>query len=270
MADLGNKVFLSPAMSEVIREFRTTYRDLFGLAEKLNEYCNQELFSTEVKSNDAQHILVASLLHRALTTYQGVVLLSMRGMPSEACVLLRTLLEAMFRLVAIAKDSEVGRAYIQEDELHRKKFINKFKLLNESTKAAAGNPKLDSLLSTIQKTIVDKDIRELKTQWFAEQAEMADFYHSAYSVFSGTVHVNVRDLEKALVVDDDGGVAGFNYGPSDEGLEATLLTAIESLLFCMRSAFTVLPTASSSALNAIHEEFAALHETVWRRIETEA
>lgn len=270
MAAIGDKVFLSPAMSEVTREFIATYSDVFALAENLNEIANRAIFGAEVKSNDAQQVLVACLLHRALTTYQGVVLLSIRGMPSEARVLLRTLLEALFRLVAIAKDREIGRAYIAEDVLHRKKFINKFKLLSNSAKAVAGNPKLDSLLSAIQKTISDRDIHELKTQWFAEQADLADFYHSAYSLFSSTVHVNVRDLEKALVVNDDGDVTGFNYGPNDEGLEVTLLTAIESLIFCMTSAFAILHTVSTPNLDEVHKKFAALHERVSRQSAAEA
>lgn len=260
--NIGNQVFLSPAMPEVIRQFRSAYANLFAFAGQLNEYAHQEMFQTTVNSADGQQLLVASLLHRALTTYQGVILLSERGMPSEARVLLRTLLEVMFRLVAIAKDREVGRAYIAEDDLHRKKFINKFKLLSEERRTAAGNPALDSLLATLKQNIKDNDVRELKTQWFAERAGLVEFYHTAYSVFSGTVHVNVRDLEKALVVDAQGDVTGFNYGPSDESLDATMLTAIESLIFCLRGAFSVLPISSNAKLDSMHKDFAALYDEV--------
>ncbi len=198
MPDLRDKGFLSPAMSEISAQFRHAHTKAFGLAEELNELAHREIFATRITSTNAQHLLIACLLHRALTTFQGVVVLGERGMPAEATTLLRTLLEVMFRLIAIAKDSEVGWAYILEDEVHRKKFINKFKLLSDSVKSALGNPTLDSLLATIKQNIDDNDIRELKTQWFAERAELADFYHSAYSVFSGTVHVNVRDLESCI------------------------------------------------------------------------
>jgi hypothetical protein len=268
MPDLGNRVFLSPAMSEVIPEFRAAYARIFALADKINELAHREMFATDVNSSDAQCLLLACLLHRALTTFQGVVVLCERGMPSEATTLLRTLLEVMFRLVAIAKDPEVGQAYILEDELHRQKFINKFKLLSDSVKSAVGNPILESLSSAIRQNIEANDIRELKTQWFAERADLADFYHSAYSVFSGTVHVNVRDLENALVVDGDGDVTGFNYGPTDAGLDGILLVAIESLIFCLRGAFSVLPSASQAALDAIHSEFSSLHGEVLRDTET--
>lgn len=263
MPDLSDKGFLSPAMTEVIAQIRATHATIFDLAERLNVLAHQEMFATEVSSSNAQHLLIASLLHRALTTFQGVVVLCERGLGSEATTLLRTLLEVMFRLVAIAKDAEVGRAYILEDEAHRRKFINKFKLLSESVKSTVGSPTLDSLLATISQKIDDNDIRKLKTQWFAERADLEDFYHSAYSVFSGTVHVNVRDLESALEVNVDGEITGFNYGPRDEELDQLLLTAIESLVFCLRGAFSVLPTASQVALSAMHAEFTALHEKMF-------
>jgi len=87
-------------------------------------------------------------------------------------------------------------------------------------------------------------------------------------VFSGTVHANVRDLERALILDAEGEVTGFNYGPTDAGLDTLLLTAMESLILCLRGAFSVLPSPCQSALDAIHQEFTSLHEEVFPENET--
>ncbi len=267
MPDLGDQVFLSPAMCEVRAQIRETHKELFALVEHLNELAHREMFATHLSNNNPQQLLVALLLHRALTTFQGVVILGEHGLQSEAAVLLRTLLEVLFRLVAIAKDAAVGIAYIREDERHREKFINKFKMLSDALKSAVGNPEIESLRAAIRQRIDDEDIRELKTQWFAERAGLEDFYHSAYSVFSGSVHVNVRDLEKALEVDAEGDLRGFNYGPSYRELAKLLLTAIESLILCLRGAFSVLPTASQVALDTVHREFTALHERLLPKVE---
>lgn len=258
MPDLSDQVFLSPMMSEVTAQIRNAHKKIFTLVDKINQLTNREILATEILNNDEQHLVVACLLHRALTTYQGVVVLVERGMPSEAKVLLRTQLEVMFQLVAITKDREVGRAYILQDEVHRKKFINKFKLLSDPVKASVGNPVLEDLLATIDQRIHDGDIRKCTTEWFAERAELLDFYHSAYSVFSRTVHAHVRDLETALIVDTQGKVTGFAYGPTDAGLEEIVLTAIESFLFSVQGAFSVLPSDSHAAFSAIHDEFVTL------------
>mgnify|MGYP000197400956 CR=1 FL=1 len=265
MPDLRNNMFLSPDMSEVIAQFRLIHTKTFSLAEKLNELAHQEMFETEVTSSNAQQLLIACLLHRALTTFQGVIVLTERGMPAEATTLLRTLLEVMFRLVAIAKDSEVGRTYILQDEFHRKKFINKFKLLSEPVRSAATQPSHDhdSLLTDINHKIAEHGVSERSTLWFAEQAGLADFYHSAYSVLSGAVHANVRDIESALVVDENGNVTAFDYGPSDAGIDEILLTAIESLIFCLRGAFSVLPSASQNALDSVNADFITLHQEIF-------
>ena len=87
-------------------------------------------------------------------------------------------------------------------------------------------------------------------------------------MFSGTVHANVRDLERALILDAEGEVTGFNYGPTDAGLDTLLLTAMESLILCLRGAFSVLPSPCQSALDAIHQEFTSLHEEVFPENET--
>lgn len=263
MPDLGDKVFLSPAMVEVIMQIRAAHARAFDLAEKLNELAYREMCGTGMSSNNAQHLLIACLLHRALTTFQGVVILCERGLVSEATALLRTLLEVMFRLVAIAKDAEVGLAYISEDELYRKKFIHKLNLLSKPVKLSIGNPTFDILLATIQQNIDDNGIDKLSTEWFAKRANLEDFYHSAYSALSNTVHVNVRDLESALEINKDGDLTGVNYGPCDDGLDNLLLTAIESLIFCLQGAFSVLPVTSKVVLNSIHAEFTTLHDQMF-------
>lgn len=270
MPDFEDNGFLSPAMKEVIVEFRNTHTKAFGLAEKLNEIAHREMFATDITNNNNQQLLIACLLQRALTTFQGVVVLAERGMPAEATTLLRTLVEVMFRLVAIAKDPEVGRIYIHQDQLQRKKFINKFKLLSRHVRSAAETPSHvhDSLLADINQKIIDENISERGTFWFAEQAGLTDFYHSAYSVLSGTVHANIRDIESALVVDGNGKVMAFDYGPTHEGIDEILLTAIESLILCLRGAFSILPCSSHNAFDSVHTESQLLHPEIFSKAQT--
>lgn len=220
------------------------------------------LFGASVNANDLQQLLLATLLHRALTSYQASVILAQRGLPQEAQVMLRTLLEVTFKIVAIAKDSAVGRAFVQEDELHRRKFLNKFKLLNPLLQDPATLSVLESLQSAIAQRIKDADVKELKTQWFAKKAGLSDFYNSAYAVLSDSVHANVRTLERALNVDDSGNLLSLNYGFSDNDFDIHLLTAAEALIFCLRAVFSVIDVPTAEEIHAIHEEFNSLHASV--------
>jgi len=269
MLDRDNRAFLSPEIAHFRRKVRSSRTKLFALIERLNELAHREMFGTRVKNKDPQQALVAALLSRALTTFQGVVILAEHGLISEATAILRTLLEVLFRIAAIAKDEAVAIAYILEDERHRDKFINKFKMLSETVRSGAGNPEvLESLQAAIRQRIEDQDIRELKTQWFAQRAGLLDFYHSAYSVFSMTVHVNVRDLDGALDADAEGNICGFKYGPTEEGLDEILFTAIESQILCIRAAFSILPIDSQELLDAVHEEFKTLFHRQFAEHET--
>lgn len=260
MIELGNKVFLSSRMADVIIEFRKAYKRLFDFVEKLNEVANSVLINLSVNNEDEQQLLIACLYQRALTAYQGLVLLAERGMTAEVTILLRSLLEVLFRVGAIAKSKEIAQAYILEDEAHRRKFINKFKLLSAERRASLGNPLLDDLLASINKNIKDRDIKELKTQWFAEKAGLEEFYHSAYSIFSGTVHVNVRDLESILVTDENGKVTSLNYGPNDREFNNLILTAAESLIFTIHAVLSVFKIEEKTIVDDIHQEFIQLHE----------
>lgn len=258
MTDLGRQVFLSPNISEEIARIRTLHSSVFDLCERLNELTHDILFSLSIDTEDVQQSLVVCLFQRAASLFQGAVIMTERGMHAETIILLRSLLEVVFRIAAISKNRDIAKAYALEDEAHRRKWINKFNLLSDEMKEAVGNPEHDELLEEIKQNIKDKNIKELSTQWFAEQAGLADTYHSVYSVLSRTVHVNVRDLESLLVLDDKNEIVDFNYGPNNEEVDNHLLAAVEYMIIALRSVITVFKTSHAVAVDKIHNCFVQL------------
>lgn len=259
MPDLGDQVFLSAEMREVVAALKAKHAPLFALAERLNTYSHTELFSTEVPKRDEQCMLVACLLQRSISTFQGVVLLASHGMPSEASTLLRSLVEVTFKLVAISRDREVGTTYIREDLAHRLRWIKNLRKLKQPSRMAASETELQNLHEAIEREVAHTKIAKTTAFWFAEKAELTDLYHSTYSVLSGTVHVTIRDLEKILE-STDGDITGFNYGPSDEGLDTILLSAVEMQMNCLEAAFAVLPSTHSDGLALIKSNFLELFQ----------
>lgn len=257
---LSKRFFLDPELGRIVAHVQEAHKVHFDFVHRLSELAHEALFDAKVTKTDLQQLLLASLQHKALTSFQAVVLLGERGLPSETRVVLRTLLEVTFRIVAIAKDKNVGRAYVLEDELHRKKFINKYKMLSDEIRNKVTEEVLSDLKSTIEQNIKDKDIKELKTQWFAQRADMMDFYNTAYAVLSDSVHVNVRNLESALQLDESGDIVRLNYGPNDEDLDTHLLTASEALLISLHAVYSVIDTEFDKQLNRFYEELKALRK----------
>jgi Family of unknown function (DUF5677) len=259
---LSNHMFLDPALDSIVAHVRKTHSKHFDFAFRLNELAHLALFGAKIVRQDLQQILLATLQHRAMTAYQGVVLLSERGLPCEARVLLRTLLEVTFRIVAIAKDKNVARAYALQDKIHRKKAVNKYKLLTKDFRDEAAEAELNDLQSAVAQSIKDQDIKELKTVWFAQRADMMDFYNSAYAVLSDSVHVNVSSLESALHLDEDNNIDKFEYGPNDEDYDTHIVTAAEALLIALHAVYSIIDTKFVEQLSSAREELKLLLEGV--------
>jgi hypothetical protein len=246
--------FLDAEMISWIAKHHKDNEALFDLCTRLNQYAQQLLFRLNVHSNNLQEILVSSLFVRALSTYQASLLTCERGMVAETRVLLRTLLEILFRLLAIARSHEIAQAFVLEDERHRRKFIGKYQKLGAEVKEAQCSSSLTELLSAINQKISEQDIKELKTEWFAHKAGLDDFYNSAYAIFSGSVHANVRDLEEILVTDDQGNVRSLNYGPDVSGLAPLLVTAAESLIFIVIDVGTLFSINTKTDCTLFHKQ----------------
>lgn len=244
--------FLDGDIKTWIEKHRIDHRKLFDICLEANRVAQTHLYKLNIHSKDVQGILIGLLFIKALSSFQGSILLIERGMLAEGKILLRTLLEVLFRIGAISKSREIAQAYVLEDERHRKKFLNKFKLLSDSIKAAHGNPELDDLLNTLKQNIEEKDIKELQTQWFAKKAELSDYYNSAYSLFSLSVHANVRELEELVIADNEGNIKEILSGPDVTGIPPLLLTAGEALILITYDVSRYFKLSLEKELEALH------------------
>lgn len=252
--------FLDTDIQFWIAKHRKANGLLFQICDEVNQLAQIHLFKLDIHNNAVQEILVGLLFVRALSAYQASLLLCERGIITETKIILRTLLEILFRIAAISKDEVIANAYILEDEVHRKKFLNKFKSLNASVKSAAGNPELEDLLNTLKKNIEEKDIKELQTQWFAHKAGLDDFYNSAYSLFSDSVHANVRDLEELFNTNFEGSITGINFGPDVSGLSKLLLTAGETMILILYDVSGLFNLQIEEHLTALHKRLTVAME----------
>lgn len=92
---------------------------------------------------------------------------------------------------------------------------------------------INDLLQDINKQIKDKNIKKMTKRDLAKKAGLLTTYDSAYKVLSGTIHVNARDLEQYLDLNDEGEIKSFKWGPDVKEIDTILFTAAESMFFIL-------------------------------------
>jgi hypothetical protein len=260
---LSDAMFLDASIHLATAPIRQKHMAAFGLCWELNVCGNRLVFSTSIARSDLQQVLIAALLPRLMTAFQGAVLTAQVGLASEAKLLARKVLEVTFRVVAVSRSAEVATQYVQSDECHRRKFLNKLSALKSVELSQSEREQVAALKGQVDDSIADKGIREIGTQWFAEKADLMDLYNTAYALLSEAAHANVRDLGELLVrAEDSNDIDHFRYGPDDEGLSELLCTAIEATLLALEAAFRTLPATDPSGLQAIRRRMESLFEAL--------
>jgi hypothetical protein len=257
-----DRMFLDPVIDQYVAHIRKAHASCFAFIERLNALGNRSLFSAEVDGEDLQELLLATLLRRALTSYQATVILGERGLLQEAQVMLRTLLEVTFKVAAIATDRKVADEYVRTGIANRENLLKKFNKLSPTTERIEAQEANRDLLDATSKLIKEQKIADGKVENYARTAGLSDLYYSAYTVLSQHVHVNIGTLEDTLDVDPAGDLVGLKYGPTDADLDHHLLAAAEALIIILRSISSVIDLSTADEISKLHTEFIALHEEV--------
>ncbi|MCU7812047.1 MAG: hypothetical protein KZQ77_12540, partial [Candidatus Thiodiazotropha sp. (ex Notomyrtea botanica)] len=189
-----------------------------------------------VDPNDRQALLTVILFSRILSNVAASTVVIEIGYETQGRVLLRVAMESMFTLIAIEKHPELVDQFIHADELERKRMLNKARMWTMPTlKAQAELHATDEKLTKIQESIDELGARKISIEDYAKAAELHDWYLTAYSVFSASVHSNVRDLQKHFALSKDGEIAEILNEPILISLDRLYLSASEILLRSLES-----------------------------------
>ena len=252
MHDPAARMFLGPALAGVVPQMRAKYKEAFDFAEALNEYANTKTLDIVAKRTNRQQVVVAALLPRLLTAYQGCVLLSERGLASEAIQLARKVLEVTFKVVAIARSDDIAKKYIEADEVSRRDVLKKLRSLTTVSRTAEELQSLERRHAELKAAVDAQQLHAPTTRNYAEWAGLLDYYNTVYSYFSQAVHATVRDIEGTLELDEDGDAVAFLYGPSEEDQPLLLNTASESVVIALRATFDLFPTDTTAGLQHLY------------------
>jgi hypothetical protein len=204
-------------------------------------------------------IIVASLYVRAMSNFQGIILMAERGMINEAKSLLRCLLECMFAIVAIDKDKNIVNQFVLDDLLQRKDYLKAYKRNKGEGiphhENAPSIEEIDNLLKDIESQIEKNNVKKFTKRDLAEKAGLVTTYDSAYKLLSGTIHVNARDLKQYLEINEVGEIKRILWGPDVQEIDFILFTSAESMLFVLTAISHVFSLSYAESWKSILENY---------------
>jgi len=231
--------FLSEEISVWIKKHRADNFEYFKLCEDINEFSHSTMLTMTIHNNDLTELIVASLYVRAMSNFQGSIIMAERGMINEAKSLLRCFLEIVFAIVAIEKDKTIARQFVLEDLFQRRDYLKAHKRNKDAGVPQCGDApspeELKELLQKIENEIKENNVKKSTKRDMAEKAGLVTTYDSAYKILSGSIHVNSRDLEQYLEINDSGEVKKILWGPDVKEIDLLLFTAAENMMFVLTS-----------------------------------
>jgi hypothetical protein len=221
---------LSEYMAGFQTKARNRYRGLFELLLRLESHATSLMRSFHLEPDDAQGILVAGYFSRTIDNIRASVILAERGLTVQSRVVLRAALESQFSLRACLS-GEFCKKLVASDLVKRKKMLQKAGQLVKM----ADVPGLEDILSsdriarfTEEVSIIDAG--DIPIAEIAKSAGCYDLYLGIYATLSAAVHSTVYDIERQLVISEDGQIEALSQGPELGDVAFLLVGSIEVLL----------------------------------------
>jgi hypothetical protein len=265
MGTICQEGFLSKDIELWIKE-NEQKKDLeLNLAKDTNVLA-QSIFLNSAPRGD-RGLLIASIFARILEHFQAIIILEERNITNSSNALVRVILEATFSLVACVKNDNFHYKLADWDSLAKKRLGEHLQKVspNASPLTIEEIERINEQVQQASEEVKDlkkhsNDDSELKVFRIAKYADMEDFYHSIYSLFSLTVHSAVRSLSEHVGVDASGDIKSILWGP-DQKQGYGLITATAIVLHSMESYLFLHPSPNfTSQLNPLLKKLRLIEE----------
>lgn len=197
----------------------------------INRLAVQMLHELQVTREKSEEVVGAILYARTVQSTQATVLLLEHGLPSQAQTVLRSALETLFPLAAIAKSPNSAAALLASHEADKRTLADRIKQWKDPELRAAvslTDAELDAFIKNPAKATNIFD--------HAKSAGMEDWYHTLYTILSFAAHSKMNDLHKHAVVDAEGDLQELQSEPIFDGQSMVWLWVVEMQLAAIRSA----------------------------------
>jgi Family of unknown function (DUF5677) len=246
-----------------IDRIRHQHQPWFDLISKLNCFAMSVLLREVPKI--PEELYIATLYARAVSMFQGAVLLAERGMAAESRSLVRGCAETAIALGCTRRDKSFPQKLDDDHDKYRVAMAND--LLNL--------PKDDTNISQEQRADLRRLVSEISAQYqpprpqrinwatASSAAAMTDLYLTVYRQTSGDgTHVSLKSLDRHLVSDASGTLVGFQFSPAFGETVDTLSASIAAMLHATEAKLLGLCESSADeALLVLVREWRGLVES---------
>jgi len=224
--------FLSDAVREVRREVHRKYVPHVELAYATNRRAVALQHELRIHADKLEESLGAALYARTLAFTQSAALLLEHGLPVQARTVLRAGLESLFPLAALAKDRSLASSLLASHNADRRTLVDRIRRWKNPALRAS----IDSQLSEVDLAAMASGAGKATNVYeLAKVADMEDWYLTLYTLLSFAAHSKVSNLDRHVVLNDDGEPIEFQNEPDISNQEPVWAWGIEVQLAAMRS-----------------------------------
>ena len=227
--DINEKGFLGKEIEQFTVSVQQRHSAFFDLCYQLNDYAQAIKSQLRIDNRNGQQVLATTVFLRILNGAQAVVILARVGLITDAMVVLRALVEATFILKNLCDDVRFVAEYIKSDKAHRLKLLNLAARSDNVNLKDAKNYATPEVLETLTHEVKSENLKELDIEDIARRAHLHHLYETDYRILCQPSHTSPRSVERFVATEQQGDVRGFNWGPSDIGIEYVLTTAAQFL-----------------------------------------
>jgi len=255
--------FLSKEINLIANNLSKEFPEWFEVLYQINGYCQNLQYELNINNQNPQQIVCAALYSRCLSMYQAALSMAVKGMDVQTRILLRCMLESLFILVASSTSEDIAKEFVAADQLERRKIFNKARSWSaESLKKLAINHATDEMKEKIERDIEETGAKKIYAEQMAIKAGLHDWYLTAYSIFSQSVHSSIRDLEKHLITDGQKNIIGLKNEPSTENIERLFITSAEAMLHALRAVGETFGIKTSDFVDSRYKTIAKLSASI--------
>jgi hypothetical protein len=210
---------------------RAKYANWIAIYSEIESLVREKQRHEQFHLEDLQQKLVMALFGRTLSNTSAAMFLAEHGYEVQCKIVQRTALEALFSLVAIAGDSKIAEAFAQAQERELKRRVFKSKLWSKELRSTVESRLNSDTFRKVEDLAKSTKAKNISTEEMAKAAGLHDWYLTAYTVYSASVHANIIDLEEQYVLSEDGSeIVGMRSGAIVDNLHGLYLNASEILL----------------------------------------
>jgi hypothetical protein len=231
---LQTEGYLSPEIARWVAKHRAEFGPWFALADRLSRVAQQVMLVAVVPEGNNQSLLVLLFFARALSAFQGALLLVERGMTVEALTLGRSCLESSFYLGAVATNASFVDRLIRSNTAHKRKVANWLTSRDAAVTELAPDQieKLRGFLNNLKSSGVAAVPLTIKLA--ADTAHLSDIYETVYRDLSDrAAHPSLNSLLRHVELDAHGDAVGLRFGPDTKDIKETILAMTTALFYAV-------------------------------------